>query len=87
MNVAAEVGFYFHHASEQGFVTMILWTDKTCKNRMPSYAHHYVGVGGCVLNSTGTKVLLVKTRRNKDIPMWQFPGGFVDANESICDAV
>ena len=70
MNVATEVGFYFHHASESGFVAMMLWTDKTCANRMPSYAHHYVGVGGCVVNQSGTKVLLVKTRRRKDGNMW-----------------
>ena len=51
MNVAAKFGFYFHHAHEtEGYVLMILWMDASVPNRMPSYAHHYIGVGGAVLN-------------------------------------
>lgn len=86
MNVAAEFGFFFHHASPEGYVQMVLWTDPSCECRLPAYAHHYSGVGGCVLNEQGTEVLLIQKRRNTE-DKWQFPGGFVDKGEALCDAV
>jgi 8-oxo-dGTP pyrophosphatase MutT (NUDIX family) len=88
MNVAADFGFYFHHSSEDGhYVCMILWTDKTCANRMPQHAHHYVGVGGILLNHDATAILLVQEHRRSDDRLWKLPGGFVDKGEGIKKAV
>jgi hypothetical protein len=51
MNVAFKHGFYFHHAhKEQSYVLMCLWLDVTVGDRIPSYADHYIGVGGLCIN-------------------------------------
>jgi len=87
MNVCAEKGFKFHHALD-GYVLMVLWMDKTCENRMPSYAHHYVGTGGICFSEDGSSILLVKPRRFRkgQENWWKFPGGFVDPNQSFGDS-
>ena len=51
MNPAAEAGFKFHHAKPEGYVYMCKWIDKTTSNRIPDYPHHYVGLGGLVINA------------------------------------
>lgn len=50
MNVAFKEGFYFHHASGEGFVYMCRWLSEQCEDRIPKYSDHYVGVGGVVVN-------------------------------------
>jgi len=51
MDCAAQHGFYFHHAHQkEGYVLMILWLDEKVPCRFPHYAHHYVGVGGAMVN-------------------------------------
>jgi len=60
MNTAFKNGFYFHHAHEKkAYVLMILWMDKSVSCRMPSYADHYIGVGGAVINNLG-QILLIQ---------------------------
>ena len=51
INPAAKHGFYFHHAEpKEGYVLMILWLDEKVPDRMPPYAHHYLGVGSMCIN-------------------------------------
>ena len=74
---------------------MILWLDASVPCRMPPYAHHYVGIGGCVIrilkNSQDYElpfeVLLIKENRSTDKRKWKFPGGFADPGEALSDAV
>jgi hypothetical protein len=54
-----EVAFKFHHAKE-GYVMMTKWMDKQMINKMPSFATHYIGVGGLVLNKDRTKILAIQ---------------------------
>lgn len=93
MNVAIRNGFFIHHARED-YVFMILWLDKgPC--RMPAYANHYVGIGGCVIRiiedtsdcELPFEVLLIKENRTTDARKWKFPGGFVDPGEALGPAV
>ena len=69
---------------------MILWMDDKTPCRIPSFAHHYVGVGGIVLRGTcmeDIKIVLIKERRSDQPLKWKLPGGFMDPEEKIQDAV
>mmetsp|Transcript_7371 Transcript_7371/g.5640 ORF Transcript_7371/g.5640 Transcript_7371/m.5640 type:complete len:81 (+) Transcript_7371:733-975(+) len=80
MNVAAEQGFYFHHALPEGYVLMCKWIDDSCENRIPYYPHHYIGLGGLVINKK-KEVLMIQEIKNKD--KWKYPGGLMDPGETI----
>ena len=87
MNVAFKKGFFFHHAHQKkGYVLMILWMDKKVPCRMPPYADHYIGIGGAVLNQIG-EILLIKENRSLDQRRWKLPGGFMNPQERLADAV
>lgn len=94
MNVAMRHGFFLHHAKSD-YVLMILWLDATTPCRMPAYASHYVGIGGCVLRIVQDQtscelpfeVLMIKENRTTDARKWKFPGGFVDPGEALGPAV
>ena len=94
MNTAAKEGFYLHHA-QHDYVLMILWMDSSVPCRMPAYASHYVGIGGCVIRLLESKedcelpfeVLLIKENRTTDARKWKFPGGFADPGEALSTAV
>jgi 8-oxo-dGTP pyrophosphatase MutT (NUDIX family) len=93
MNVAAKLGFYFHHAHRtEGYVLMCLWTDETIADRLPAYAGHYLGVGGILVNDK-LEVLLIQEKRRVGEAIgavekpWKFPGGFVDHGETVRQGV
>lgn len=96
MNVAIRHGFYFHHAnqddggknkaeSNSGYVLMCLWLDESTPSKIPDYSHHYVGVGGVLLNSRN-EILMIQEIRSPDPRPWKLPGGFMDPGESIKQA-
>jgi ADP-ribose pyrophosphatase YjhB (NUDIX family) len=62
------------------------WMDKESINKMPSFATHYVGVGGLVLNKDRTKILAIQERKPIIEGLWKLPGGLVETGESIQDA-
>lgn len=65
---------------------MILWLDHTVPCRFPHYAHHYVGLGGCVINDM-MQILLIKENRSVDQRKWKLPGGYMDPLEPLHLAV
>ena len=65
---------------------MLLWLDASTPCRFPHYAHHYVGVGGAVVNEH-LEILLIKEHRSADQRKWKLPGGYADPLESIKQAV
>ena len=65
---------------------MILWLDPDVPCRMPHFAHHYVGVGGLVINEKN-EILLIKENRSVDKRRWKLPGGFSDPGERLSRAV
>jgi hypothetical protein len=54
---ALELGFRYHNCLEDR-LTMVKWIAEG-ENKVPMFAHHYVGCGGVVKNTKG-KVVLVK---------------------------
>jgi hypothetical protein len=50
--------FKYHHAKD-GYVMMTKWMDKESIDKMPSFATHYVGVGGLVLSKDRKKILAI----------------------------
>lgn len=95
MNVAAKLGFYFHHAHRQdGYVLMCLWLDQAVADRLPAYADHFVGVGGIMVNDN-MEVLMIQEKRARGEAVgkegaqkpWKFPGGYVDRGETLRQGV
>jgi ADP-ribose pyrophosphatase YjhB (NUDIX family) len=94
MNTASAHGFFLHHA-RLDYVLMVLWLDEKVPCRMPAYASHYIGIGGCVLRLVDDRegcdlpfeVLMIKEFRTTDARKWKFPGGFVDPGEALERAV
>lgn len=52
-----DAGFNFHHAKDD-YLMLNQWLPDTL-NKMPSFATHFVGVGGLVLNKDRTKLLCI----------------------------
>ncbi|KAH7646769.1 nudix hydrolase 8-like isoform x3 [Dermatophagoides farinae] len=55
------------------------------RNNIPKYAYTNIGVGGLVLNDKN-QILLVKEQA-KITDYWKFPGGYVEQDEELSDAV
>ena len=49
IEIAASQGFSFHHTRGK-LLMMTKWLDKERENKLPSFATHYCGVGGFVMN-------------------------------------
>ena len=74
-----------HHATKK-YLMMTRWLDTKTENHLPTYATHYVGVGGMVLNADRTKLLCIK-EQNPIIPgLWKLPGGLVEDGETLQEA-
>ena len=54
---------------------------------LPSYATHFCGAGGLVLNDAGEVLLIKEVRRDLDTYFWKIPGGLVEHGETLQDAV
>ena len=90
MNVASRHGFYFHHAHRsENYVLMCLWLDNTSTDTLPAYPDHFVGVGGMLINDQLEILLIQETRGTgaADQKPWKLPGGFMDPQETIRQAV
>lgn len=77
-----KAGFSYHHADGKGVqLTLPLIPDAF----IPAYATHYIGAGG-VLVDDDNRILVIQekhhTRRH-----YKLPGGALDADEHIADAV
>lgn len=83
--VAAGAGFSFHHA-EPGMVMMTLPLSDDAY--VPHYATHNVGGGGVVIDSQ-RRLLVVneRYRRDRSKPYYKLPGGSLDPQEDLAEAV
>ncbi len=89
IKIALRYGFSFHHANSEEGIVMTKWLAKDRENKFPEYVHHQIGVGGFVLNKNN-EVLCVQERTGPTSSFsdfWKLPGGLVDANEDVADAV
>ncbi|XP_068679703.1 uncharacterized protein [Montipora foliosa] len=82
--IAVKHGFLFHHTYPHHLI-LTHWLPETEPNTLPPFATSYIGAGGLVVNEKN-QVLAVceKYRRKKH---WKLPGGMVDREEDIIDAV
>lgn len=53
---------------------------------MPSYASHYIGVGGLVLSKDKKKLLMIQEVKPIIEGLWKLPGGLVETGESLQEA-
>ena len=83
--VAAGAGFSFHHA-EPGMVMMTLPLQADAY--IPHYATHNVGGGGVVMDAE-RRLLVVneRFRRDRSKPYYKLPGGSLDPQEDLAQAV
>lgn len=57
------------------------WLPNT-PNTIPTFASHYVGVGGFVLNEN-REILVIKEKNGPATGIWKIPGGMADPGEDI----
>ena len=83
--VATEAGFRFHHSAEESLtLTYRLQPDAL----VPTYATHYIGAGGVVLNDR-QELLVVseRHRRDRSQPYYKLPGGALHPGEHLAEGV
>jgi ADP-ribose pyrophosphatase YjhB (NUDIX family) len=85
---AVRCGFEFHHCTTNKLV-LTAWLLKDQPSKLPPGPTHHVGVGGFVINDKD-EVLVIKERSGpsaKLVDFWKLPGGLVDPQEDLRDAV
>jgi len=86
IETAAKQGLVFHHTVDD-FLMMNKWVEKGTDNKLPGFATHYIGVGGMVLNDSDEILLIQENRYVDNKPFWKLPGGLVENNEDLEEAV
>lgn len=83
--VAVEAGFGFHHTDDAALTL----TYRLQPNALiPTFATHYIGAGGVVLNAR-QDLLVVSERHRRDLsrPYYKLPGGALHPGEHLAQAV
>ena len=83
--LAVKRGFIFHHSTpEQSTLVYRLQPDAF----VPAYASHYIGVGGVVVNEKQELLVVAEQYHRSTNPrFYKLPGGLVDPDEHIADAI
>ncbi|XP_033350342.1 nudix hydrolase 8 [Bombus vosnesenskii] len=79
-------GFKFHHAKQE-YVMLYRWLVKDEECNVPHYAHTNLGVGGFVYNEETKEILVIKEKYANGPPIWKLPGGYVEPEEDLEEAV
>ncbi|HEV7662260.1 MAG TPA: NUDIX domain-containing protein [Chloroflexota bacterium] len=82
--VAAEAGFFFHHANEGDVMMVCRLVDSAF---VPTHATHYIGVGGVVINDRQELLVVCERHRRTSQPYYKLPGGALQPGEHLVDAV
>ena len=83
--IAVDSGFIYHHSGE-GYLQLV--RTLTPDAYVPSYATHYIGAGGVVINEKNELLVVVERyRRDRSRPYYKLPGGALHPSEHIADAV
>jgi len=82
---AAQAGFIFHHSRPDSvMMTLRLEPDAV----IPSYATHYIGAGGVVLNERHELLVVTeRVHRHRRPHYYKLPGGALKPGEHLVDAV
>ena len=82
---ATECGFVFHHAAERN-LTLLYVLDPDAL--APSFATHFIGAGGVVLNDRNELLVVSELhRRDGSRPYYKLPGGALHPGEHLSAAV
>ncbi len=83
--IAVDAGFTYHHSGED---YLQLVRTLTPDAYVPSYATHYIGAGGVVINERNELLVVCERyRRDRSRPYYKLPGGALHPSEHIADAV
>jgi len=80
--VCTNSGFVFHHA-QADYVMLKKWLSKSESDNLPSYATHYLGCGGFVVNERD-QVLVMQEKVGDQ--RWKLPGGHANPGEEVWEA-
>lgn len=82
--VAVAEGFVFHHASAEYLMLTIQIKEGAF---VPSFATHYVGIGGVVINHKRQILVVSERYRTRGLgPAYKLPGGALQQGEHLVDA-
>ncbi len=82
--LAVDLGFIFHHSSEDYLMTVHRLQPKAF---IPPYSTHYVGIGGVVLNDKQELLVVCERYHRMSRPgFYKLPGGALLAGEHLADA-
>jgi len=81
---AVSLGFVYHHADER---QLELTYSIESGTHVPPFATHYVGAGGVVVRDDGYILVVSERHRGSWGRHYKLPGGALDAQEHISDAV
>ncbi|MEZ4861051.1 MAG: NUDIX domain-containing protein [Caldilineaceae bacterium] len=83
--VAVGMGFIFHHSTEEQSTLVYRLQPNAF---IPPYASHYIGVGGVVINERNELLVVCEKYHRVNRPrFYKLPGGLVDPDEHLADAV
>lgn len=77
-----DMGFLMHHCDQREMTLVLRLRDRAF---IPSYATHYIGAGGVVINARNQ--LLVITEKAHKTKHFKLPGGLLDPGEDLVHAV
>ncbi|MDA0746498.1 MAG: NUDIX domain-containing protein [bacterium] len=84
ISIAVEAGFTFHHSGEK-YLMLTLSIQKDAF--IPSYATHYIGAGGVVLNKKNELLVVSEKHRRSNTPSYKLPGGALHPGEHLAECV
>ncbi len=91
LKIFLEKDFYFHHTRGNALY-LCKWTDKKSRDKIPTFAHHHVGIGACILNQN-IEFLLIREKfspsyanANPRKHLWKFVTGLIEEGESVVQA-
>lgn len=82
--VAVDAGFVFHHSGD----SYVMMTRRLVEGAfIPTYATHYVGAGGVVLNDRREILVVSEKHRRTNRPYYKLPGGALHPGEHLVEGV
>lgn len=82
---ATAAGFIYHHSSDRSLTLQFTINEKAS---VPTYATHYIGVGGVVFNERGELLVVSEWyRRDRSKPYYKLPGGALLPGEHLIAGV
>ena len=82
--IATQAGFGFHHTGESYLMLTLRLVEDAL---IPSFATHYIGAGGVVLDDENNLLVVSERHRRSKVPYYKLPGGALHGGEHIAECV